>query len=178
MAKAYLALKNFEKGLELLMKGGDLLSTDEDNQNMLEQRSFLYIEIADLLKKKALLTEALDFKVRAFEFFAETSKYAMSDVLAELASSLSLWLEENNQVSEALEKLQQALDIYQTNYGVEDHRACRVKRRIALIYLRCNEFQDALKELREVECIERVVYGDNSVSLAKTLKVIGTLLII
>jgi hypothetical protein len=44
--------------------------------------------------------------------------------------------------------------------------------------LRCNEFKDALKELREVECIERVVYGDNSVSLAKTLKVIGTLLII
>jgi tetratricopeptide (TPR) repeat protein len=96
MAKAYLAMKNFEKGLELLMKGGDLLSTDEENQNMLEQRSFLYIEIADLLKKKGLLTEALDFKVRAFEFFAETNKYAMSDVLAELASSLSLWLEENN----------------------------------------------------------------------------------
>ena len=37
---------------------------------------------------------------------------------------------------------------------------------------------EALKELREVEAIERVVYGDNSVSLAKTLKVIGTLLII
>lgn len=37
---------------------------------------------------------------------------------------------------------------------------------------------DALKELREVVAIERVVYGDNSVSLAKTLKVIGTLLII
>jgi hypothetical protein len=73
---------------------------------MLEQRSFLYIEIADLLKKKGLLTEALDFKVRSFEFFAESDKYAMSDVLAELASSLSLWLEENNQVSEALEKLQ------------------------------------------------------------------------
>jgi hypothetical protein len=31
MAKAFLALKNYEKGLELLMKGGDLLSTDEEN---------------------------------------------------------------------------------------------------------------------------------------------------
>jgi tetratricopeptide (TPR) repeat protein len=106
MAKAHLALKDFEKGLELLMKGGDLLSTDEDNQNMLEQRSFLYIEIADLLKKKGLLTEALDFKIRAFEFFADIDKFALSDVLAELACSLSLWLEENNQVTEALEKLQ------------------------------------------------------------------------
>lgn len=37
---------------------------------------------------------------------------------------------------------------------------------------------EALRELKEVEQIERVIYGDSSVSLAKTLKVIGTLLII
>ena len=29
-----------------------------------------------------------------------------------------------------------------------------------------------------MECIERIVYGDNSVVLAKTLKVIGTILLI
>lgn len=79
---------------------------------------------------------------------------------------------------DALSKLQRSLEIYQTNYGVEDSRSCSVKRRVALIHLRQNEFQQALKELREVECIERIVYGDNSVVLAKTLKVIGTILLI
>jgi hypothetical protein len=49
----------------------------------------VYIEIADLLKKKALVTEAIDFKVRAYEFFAESDKFTSSDTLAELACTLS-----------------------------------------------------------------------------------------
>jgi len=87
-------------------------------------------------------------------------------------------LEETNQIDDAIQKLNKALDIYQFNFGTEDHRACRVKRRIALIFLKCNQFKEALKQLREVEYIERQVYGDNSNQLAKTLKVIGTLQII
>lgn len=47
-----------------------------------------------------------------------------------------------------------------------------------MIFLKCNQFKEALKQLREVEYIERQVYGDNSNQLAKTLKVIGTLQII
>lgn len=107
---------------------------------MLEHRCFVYIEIANLLKKKGLLIEAIDFKVRAYDYFAETDKYLMSETLAELACSLAQMFEDNNQVHEALEKLTKALDIYQTNFGVEDQRSCKVKRRIALIHLRCNEF--------------------------------------
>lgn len=44
--------------------------------------------------------------------------------------------------------------------------------------LRGNQFKEALRELQEVENLERVVFGDYSPALAKTLKVIGTLLII
>ena len=60
-------------------------------------------------------------------------------------------------------------------YGNQDQRSCKVKRNIALIYLRGNQFQEALRELCEVEYLERVVYGEKSVSLGKTLKIIGTL---
>ena len=88
-AKAHLAAKDCEKGLELLMRGADLLSTDEEQQGMMEQRSFLYVEISELLKKKGLLNEAIDFKMRAFEFFENTESYSFSDTLAELAKSLS-----------------------------------------------------------------------------------------
>jgi hypothetical protein len=35
----------------------------------------VYIEIANLLKKKGLVTEAIDFKIRAFDFFSECEKH-------------------------------------------------------------------------------------------------------
>ena len=82
------------------------------------------------------MTEAIDFKLRAFEFLQESQKYCLSDKLVDLAYSLSFWFEEKNETQEAHSKLQKALDILQTNYGVEDPRSCRVKRRIALIYMK------------------------------------------
>lgn len=53
------------------MKGTDMLSQDEENEDMIEQRSYMYIEIANLLKKKGLTNEAIDFKLRAYEFFED-----------------------------------------------------------------------------------------------------------
>lgn len=58
--------------------------------------------------------------------------------MAELLCTLSLWQEQRNQIGEALINLQQALDIYMNLYGAEDQRSCKVKRNIALIYLRGN----------------------------------------
>ena len=57
-------------------------------------------------------------------------------------------------------------------------RTCKIKRNVALVYLRGNKFEDALKELKEVESLERILYGDTSSNVAKTQKVIGTLMII
>lgn len=76
---------------------------------MLEQRSFVYVEIANLLKKKNLTNEALDFKLKAFEFIQEVDKYRNSDILAELACNISSWFEELNMVEEGLSKLSIAL---------------------------------------------------------------------
>ena len=44
--------------------------------------------------------------------------------------------------------------------------------------MRGNQFEEALRELREVEDLERVLYGETSSNLAKTQKIIGTLMII
>ena len=60
-AKALISQSDYEKALEILMSGADLLS-DESNQSMLKERCFLYIEIADLLKQKGLQIESIDFK--------------------------------------------------------------------------------------------------------------------
>ena len=68
--------------------------------------------------------------------------------------------------------------IYEQNYSVVDKRTCKVKRNIALLYLKNNKYDEALEELKEVEELEKTLYGENSVQLGKTFKVIGTLYII
>ena len=70
------------------------------------------------------------------------------------------------------------MEIYERSYGIQDVRTCKIKRNVALVYLRGNKFEDALKELKEVEELERLLYGDASAQLAKTQKIIGTLMII
>ena len=57
-------------------------------------------------------------------------------------------------------------------------RTCKIKRNVALVYLRGNKFEEALRELKEVEDLERLLYGETSAQLAKTQKIIGTLMII
>ena len=54
------------------------------------------------------------------------------------------------------------MEIYERSYGMEDVRTCKIKRNVALVYLRGNRFEDALKELKEVEDLERLLYGDTS----------------
>ena len=59
-----------------------------------------------------------------------------------------------------------------------DKKTCKVKRNISLLYLKNNQYAEALDELREVEELEKTLYGENSMQLGKTYKVIGTLYII
>ena len=53
-------------------------------------------------------------------------------------------------MSEAIMILEQAKQIYEDHYTVVDKRTCKVKRNIALIHIRMENYPDALKELNEV----------------------------
>ena len=54
-------------------------------------------------------------------------------------------------IQEALETLKTAEQIYQETYSVVDKRTCKVKRNVALLYLKSNRYDEALDELKEVE---------------------------
>ena len=45
---------------------------------------------------------------------------------------------------------------------MQDIRTCKIKRNIALVYIRGSDFEDALRELKEVEQLEIHLYGDQS----------------
>lgn len=98
--------------------------------------------------------------------------------MAEIGITLSEWLEKVDRVEEALEVLKQGEQIYEYTFSSVDKRTCKVKRNVALLYLKLNRYDEALDELKEVEELERTLYGEASIQLAKTYKVIGTLYII
>jgi hypothetical protein len=54
-------------------------------------------------------------------------------------------------------------------------KTCKVKRNISLLCLKSDRNDDALNELREVEDLERALYGESSTQVGKTYKVIGTI---
>jgi tetratricopeptide (TPR) repeat protein len=83
--------------------------------------------------------------------------------VAEVAVTLSEWLEKAERVEEALAVLKQAEQIYEYAYSVVDRRTCKVKRNVALLQLKANRYDEALEELREVEELERTLYGEASV---------------
>ncbi len=82
--------------------------------------------------------------------------------MAEVAVTLSEWLEKAERVEESLAVLKQAEQIYEYAYSVVDRRTCKVKRNVALLQLKANRYEEALEELREVEELERTLYGEAS----------------
>ena len=74
--------------------------------------------------------------------------------------------------------LRKVEDIYTFTYGAVDRRTVKVKRSIALFLLKISDYSKALEVLTEVEEVEKTIFGDDSLQIAKTLKVIGTIQII
>lgn len=92
--------------------------------------------------------------------------------------TLADYQEKAGALEAAIMSLSEAKNVLEENYSLVDKRTCKVKRNIALLYLKLNRFEEALNELREVEELELTLYGDRSIQLAKTLKKIGILFII
>ena len=47
-----------------------------------------------------------------------------------------------------------------------------------MLLLKAGEYEDALEECKELEQVDRALYGDRSIQYAKNLKVIGTIFMI
>mmetsp|Transcript_15973 Transcript_15973/g.13526 ORF Transcript_15973/g.13526 Transcript_15973/m.13526 type:complete len:112 (+) Transcript_15973:887-1222(+) len=56
-----------------------------------------------------------------------------------------------------------------------DKRTIKIKKAVALALLKNNRNEEALKELQETEQLQINFYGEDSLQLAKTLKIIGAL---
>lgn len=79
---------------------------------------------------------------------------------------------------DALNSLKEVEMIYKKLYDLYSPQTCKVKRSISLLYLKVDMNEDAMAELQEVKDLEERVFGGDSGELGKTLKVIGTILIL
>ncbi len=105
---------------------------------------------------------------------------------------MSHYQEKNEDFEGNLESLHKIKDIYSEIYGLTDKKTIKIKRMISLALLRNNKNEEALSELLETEVntspililaysikeLEKKFYGDDSVQVAKTQKIIGTLYLV
>eukprot|EP00347_Sterkiella_histriomuscorum_P020213 403338658 len=169
-------LKDFETAIQILYQVWELNQAKFGDNS--EEVAKAYIELASAHLKKKDFGEAIKLQQKALTVYQSIEGFRDTDLVANIALTLSEWLEKVGQIDEGLEALKQAEQIYEYNYSVVDKRTCKVKRNIALLYLKKENYNEALEELKEVEELEKSLYGDNSSQLAKTYKVIGTLYII
>ena len=89
--------------------------------------------------------------------------------------TLSEYQDKASFLDDALNSLRIVERIYKNNYTDVHSKTCKVKRNIALLCLKSDKNDAALEELRQVEDLERTLYGETSTQLGKTYKVIGTI---
>ena len=73
-----------------------------------------------------------------------------------------------------IEALRNRYQIYEDLYGHSDKKSIKAKRTIAMIYLKREKYPECINELEDVLEIEEKIYGENSVQVGKTMKVLGT----
>eukprot|EP00831_Metopus_contortus_P040859 TRINITY_DN32008_c0_g1_i1.p1 TRINITY_DN32008_c0_g1~~TRINITY_DN32008_c0_g1_i1.p1 ORF type:complete len:128 (+),score=23.80 TRINITY_DN32008_c0_g1_i1:224-607(+) len=57
-------------------------------------------------------------------------------------------------------------------------QTCKIKRNIGVLLLKNNNYEEALNMWQEVKELEKELYGEDSLQVGKTFKIIGTIYII
>lgn len=156
-----------------------------------ETTASVFMELADAYSKKGEFGDAVEFQKRAFDIYQDLDSVDPK-ILGSIAIKLSEMYEQAEKIDEAIDALRkvslsnaQAEKIYENSLGKMNKQTCKIKRNISLLMLKANKYQDALSELGAVEVfiilfqeLEKNLYGEDSVKLGKTYKIIGTLHII
>ena len=119
--------------------------------------------MARILNKKKdndSLERAIMYQSKAVEAFLGLEKYAETDYLAQILMSLSEFQDKQGLIEDAMSSLRLVEKIYKNNYSEVHSKTCKVKRNISLLCLKSDQNEAALDELRQVEDLERTLYGD------------------
>ena len=101
-----------------------------------------------------------------------------SDFLAETYEKLGLCLQELFVFPQALDSFREAEKIFIQNNGVISRKASKLKRKICNVLVKVEEYEEAVRECKELEEIDKSLYGEFSNQHAKDLKAVATIFMI
>ena len=182
VSQVYAKQKDYDRAIQQLQHveqiylSHPLEDTEEAQQERQEQLGNTYLEMSRVFARANDTDNAIASQQRAFETFASMEKYEETDYLAEIATTLSELQDKAKMFHEALDSLRAVERILEHNHAGEiSAKICKVKRNISLLFLKLDDNMQALDKLKQVEELERSLYGENSTQLGKTYKVIGTI---
>mmetsp|Transcript_3191 Transcript_3191/g.3442 ORF Transcript_3191/g.3442 Transcript_3191/m.3442 type:complete len:423 (-) Transcript_3191:151-1419(-) len=171
-AHVYVSTKEYEKALDYYSQVWEI--TEAEHGLKSEYTASVYLEIAKIQMKAKNISEATSYQRRALDVFLDI-EFPKHDFVAEIAIKLGEWQEMAGEYGDAKDSYRSAESLYEYTYGVIDKRTAKVKRSIALVLLKSNQYDEALQELREVEELEKTLFGDGSLMVAKTYKIIASI---
>jgi tetratricopeptide (TPR) repeat protein len=176
LSKVYLKKKDYDKALNQLSKVWELTETKFGKDSI--EIAQVYLDTAKVYYKKKEFDEAITQQLHAINNYRTRDEEYNQESTAKMMITLSEWYSKIENLDEAISWLRETEKLYEYIYGAVDKKTTKIKRDIALLLLKANKYDEALNEVIQVEEQERVLYGETSLQLGRTYKLIGTLYIL
>jgi tetratricopeptide (TPR) repeat protein len=176
LSKVYLKKKDYDKALNQLSKVWELTETKFGKDSI--EIAQVYLDTAKVYYKKKEYDEAITQQLHAINNFRTREEEYNQESTAKMMITLSEWYSKIENLDEAISWLRETEKLYEYIYGAVDKKTTKIKRDIALLLLKANKYDEALNEVIQVEEHERSLYGETSLQLGRTYKLIGTLYIL
>ena len=176
LSKVYWKKKDYDKALTQLSKVWELTETKFGKDSI--EIAQVYLDLANVYHKKKEYDDAIDHQLRAITNYRNREDDQYHEFTAKMMITLSEWYSKIDKLDEAINWLRETEKLYEYIYGAVDKKTTKIKRDIALLLLKANQYDEALKEVIQVEDQERSLYGETSLQLGRTYKLIGTLYIL
>ena len=174
ISKVYLKKKEYDKALSQLSKVWELTENKFGKESL--EIAQVYLDLAQVYYKKKELDDAISNQLSAIENFKQNEHDY--ETTANAMITVSEWYSKLEHNEDAIKWLRETEKVYEYIYGAVDKKTWKIKRDIALLLLKSNQYDEALNEVIQVEEQEKSLYGETSLQLGRTYKLIGTLYIL
>lgn len=141
-----------------------------------EQTLKLRLQVAEAQYRNNETDEALQWQEAVVKTLQQTEPLISASLLVDASAQLARWYELQSRDDDAVRVLTDAETLVSNPeiLGPENTKAVGIKSDIALLHLKLGNHATALQYLNDVHYFQRCLHGSQSISVARTLKALGT----